>query len=94
MKLSGHNKAQLRCKAGKITKLVDFGITTKIEDQFQCLKKQNNICNSLLQEKGKFGIYGHFERECIGKDSCIIQNYDKFINHQADHKRVAACLDP
>lgn len=34
MKLVGHNKAQLRCKAGKITKLVDFGVTTKIEDQY------------------------------------------------------------
>ena len=83
----------MRCKAGVITKLVDFGVTTKIEDQYQCVKKPHNICNPFLHEHGNLGIYGIFDRECTGKDSCIIQNYDKFINHNGDQHKVAACFD-
>jgi hypothetical protein len=32
MKYVGHNIAKMRCKDGIITKLVDFGVTTRIED--------------------------------------------------------------
>lgn len=72
MKPSGHNLAKLRCSSGVMTELIDFGVTTRIEDQYQCKKKKKNICNPFLKESGNFGIYSTFDRECWGKDSCLI----------------------
>ena len=32
MKFSGHNIARPRCRTGVISELIDFGVTTRIED--------------------------------------------------------------
>ena len=84
MAYTGHNIAKLRCKTGVMTNLVDFGVTTKVEDQYRCRKESSDICSKHLLENGELSIRDIFEKECKGKDSCVIQNYEKFVSRKGD----------
>lgn len=35
----------IKCMAGSIDSLIDWGVVTKFEDQLQCLRKQDDFCN-------------------------------------------------
>ena len=39
---------QLSCNTGKITNLVDWGLTTQIEDPLLCITKPESLCKDLL----------------------------------------------
>ena len=84
MAYGNENLARLKCKTGVISNLVDFGITAKSEDQYSCRHTSSNICSKYLLEEGEQGIYSHFKKECMGKDSCMLQNFDRFISRKGD----------
>ena len=45
------NTGVLKCNAGYISELVDWGIISHFEDKMQCARKQDNICTPLLNDK-------------------------------------------
>ena len=77
-----------------MAQLVDFGITTKSEDQNLCRRKEDFICNSYINDKGPDGIYQYFEKHCLGRDSCVIDHIDQFVKRTGDAQRLLACVDP
>jgi hypothetical protein len=44
------NALDLTCKSGVMTQLVDWGISTKFEDQMTCKRHENNFCSEILND--------------------------------------------
>jgi hypothetical protein len=70
------NQKELICKTGLIDEIVDWGITTDYEDQMKCVKKGENICTPLLNTTAMSNV---FNSRCIGKDKCLMDNFDQFL---------------
>ena len=45
------NTGSLKCSAGYVNELVDWGIITHFEDKMQCARKADNICLSVFNDK-------------------------------------------
>lgn len=58
----------LKCGVGMISDLVDFGITTKFEDQESCTRKvTTQYCNKFINSEA---FRNHFKTHCIGRTDC------------------------
>jgi len=58
----------LACGAGMISELVDFGITTKFEDQESCTRKiSTQYCNKFINSQE---FKDHFKNHCMGRTDC------------------------
>ena len=85
------HQATLKCNAGQITTLVDFGITTHFEDQMQCARKYGNVCNKVLDERF---VKDFFAQNCQGKKRCTLKDFGRLVSRRADDVAVHQCDDP
>lgn len=81
------NKFQLKCRTGTIESLVDWGIVTRFEDQFQCQRKSDNYCNSFLQNDSFKNI---FDRHCRGQRSCEFNDLQHFVHAKSEGSKICA----
>ena len=59
------NQANLKCDAGRITELIDYGISTHFEDQMVCVRQPGlGHCNVALEESHILGV---FKTMCVGQ---------------------------
>lgn len=82
------NKFQLKCRTGSIESLVDWGIVTRFEDQFQCQRKTDNYCNSFLQNES---FKNMFDRNCRGQRSCEFKDFQNFVHTKSEGSKT--CTD-
>lgn len=89
--LKGNSKP-MKCRSGLITELIDWGVATHFEDQLKCVKKKEDVCFSVLNDKL---VQKYIKDNCMGKSECILSGFDKFILQTgADKQAIKRCLLP
>ena len=80
----------LTCNRGRVTDLVDFGITTKFEDQHSCSKfAQTQYCQQFLDFDS---IYDFFQKECRNKERCFVGSLPDFVLPDTDTSQISMCF--
>lgn len=80
----------LTCNRGRVTDLVDFGITTKFEDQHSCSKfAQTQYCQQFLDYDA---IYDFFQKECRNKEKCFVGSLPDFVLPDTDTSQISMCF--
>ena len=73
------NTGTLKCSAGYISELVDWGIISHFEDKMQCQRKQENICTPLLNDKL---VREKYNELCKGKVECSLTDFETYVISQ------------
>jgi len=69
----------LECRSGLIGSLVDFGITTKFEEQASCSRKEGTqFCNQYLNDQEFKNFYN---KKCQTKTNCTIGMITDYFKH-------------
>ena len=70
----------LQCQAGLISELVDFGISTKYEEQLTCSRKvSTQYCDQFLSDPD---FRDYFKSQCRTSETCTIDNLRDFFKYE------------
>ena len=67
---------QLSCNIGKIANLVDWGLTTQIEDPLSCITKPESLCKDF---RANLLFDNEFKKNCLNKEFCTLNNLSQFL---------------
>jgi len=70
------NTADLRCKSGVISELVDWGVSTAFEDQQKCVRDPQSVCFALLND---VAFNATFRTYCQNQTSCTISAFERYL---------------
>lgn len=70
------NTVQLKCRAGQLSDLVDWGIATHFEDKMQCTRQKSYMCTDILDDRK---LRQQFQKVCHNKASCNLTDFDQLL---------------
>lgn len=87
--VSDDQPIEIECGSGNIDVLIDFGVTTKYENQHSCSRLTGSqYCNQFFHD---LNFKVHFQTECMGRKDCQLKSFMNFMQKPQDTSLFEIC---